>query len=239
MTLLEQLERRLASRTRLSLIRPRGAAAVLLPLVGAAGSGSLSLLFTRRSTSIPQGGQVAFPGGRVDEADADRQSAAIREAEEEVGLPRSAVRVLGLLDDVPNLDNSVSVTPVVAHVAESFDVGRLVAQPSEVASIFTVPLSHLSDDARWTTRQHSWQGMHVTQFYYDVSSYDGAGEGEDLWGLSAYCALGLCLQLPGGGGLSPGIAQKHGTLRHQYERRLKEGLRTAQHLGVSYTERCD
>jgi len=212
--LLSRLSRRLADRKRLELVRPR-AAAVLLPLVGA--EGGLSLLMTRRAAAIKQGGQVAFPGGAVDEGDANRVDTALREAEEEVGLPRLAVRVVGRLDDIPNYDNTQAVSPVVGYVdTAAFALDRLVPDAREVQAVFAVPLADLQTESRWTTKDFSWRGVEVQQYFFDVAEYPGAGQGEQLWGLSAYCTLGLLAALGEGGSFGGKLA----SLQAHYGRRL-------------------
>ena len=221
------LERRLANRQRLSLVRPRSAA-VLLALFGT-DEDNLSLLLTRRATAISHAGQVAFPGGKVDPADCDRPATALREATEEVSLPAASVRVLGLLDDIPNWDNTLAVTPVVGHIEPSTRVEALVAQPDEVAGattfrsrgsslesgpcvlpartagwnpglagIFTVPLSDLQTASRWTVKEAGWHGVGtIQQYYFSVDTYRGAGEGPDLWGLTSYATIAMLTELPG------------------------------------------
>lgn len=113
-------------------------AAVLVPLVARAGAPHL--VFTVRSADLPtHSGQISFPGGKVDEADADHVAAALREAEEEVGLGREHVEVLGFLDDVVTPSGFV-IRPVLAHVAES-----AVFHPSpEVAETFDLSLDALA-----------------------------------------------------------------------------------------------
>jgi 8-oxo-dGTP pyrophosphatase MutT (NUDIX family) len=120
------------------VLRP---AAVLAPLlrrpVGAA------FLFIRRRPDLSEhAGQVAFPGGRM-EAGESPVGAALREAEEEVGLPAARVQVIGQLDDQPS-PLRYRVTPLVGLVSEP---PALVAQPGEVAEIFEVPLQRLLDPA--------------------------------------------------------------------------------------------
>jgi 8-oxo-dGTP pyrophosphatase MutT (NUDIX family) len=186
------LEKALASRSRLSLSRPK-AAAVLLPILSCPlhppspgpptspyQDPPLSLLFTRRSHQISQGGQIAFPGGKVERSDEDRTATAVRETHEEIGLPPESLRVVGLLDDIPNYDNTQSVTPVVAVVDPAFDTANLIKSP-EVSAIFSVPVPDLEKDENWTTKEMEWKGHQVTQFFFDCRAYPSAGTGEALW----------------------------------------------------------
>ncbi|WP_317205098.1 CoA pyrophosphatase [Janthinobacterium sp.] len=117
-------------------------AAVLVPLV--LREAGLTLLLTRRTEHLSShAGQVSFPGGGVEAHDASAIDTALRETEEEVGLARRHVDVLGTLP-VYHTSTGYSVTPVVALVAPPFE---LRADPREVAEIFEVPLAFLMDGA--------------------------------------------------------------------------------------------
>jgi coenzyme A diphosphatase NUDT7 len=188
------LERTLAARTRIKLERSRNAA-VLLPLFGT--ECDLSLIFTRRADGIPMAGQVAFPGGRVEEGDSSRTETALREAREEVGLSPSAVRVIGLLDDLPTWDNRQAVSPVVGFCKDLRE-SQLVHDPAEVERVFSVPLTHLQEESRWVEKPMDWRGTTFPQYYFDVAAYTGEtpGEAEALWGLSAYMVISLMSTLP-------------------------------------------
>jgi 8-oxo-dGTP pyrophosphatase MutT (NUDIX family) len=115
-------------------------ASVLLPIVvRAAGT---TLLLTQRSAHLTDhGGQVSFPGGRAETTDASAIETALREAEEEIGLHRRHVEVIGTLPDYYT-GTGYCVTPVVSLVQPPFD---LRADPFEVAEIFEVPLGFLMD----------------------------------------------------------------------------------------------
>lgn len=175
-------------------------AAVLVPIITHADGPSL--LLTRRTDTVgTHRGQVAFAGGRVDAEDADRIATAVREADEEIGLKRVDLTVLGLLDDVvaptPRDDviarGSTAVTPVVAMVR-----GRptFVPSPYEVARIFTIPVAALQIAEGWRTQPVTWKGRVWPMYFFD---YDG----ETLWGMSAYITLSLLSLLPGGAPFSP------------------------------------
>ena len=118
------------------------AAAVLVPLINRVGG--LTVLLTQRSADLPDhAGQISFPGGRVEPEDADVGIAALRETEEEVGLPRARVALLGHLADYETV-TGYRVTPVVGWVEPPF---AITADPVEVADVFEVPLAFLMDPA--------------------------------------------------------------------------------------------
>lgn len=184
------LATRLASRARLTLEGDRRAG-VLVPLIAEADGPAL--LLTRRTETVgTHRGQVAFPGGRVDPEDADLIETALREADEEIGLARGELEVVGMLDDVI-ARGSVVVTPTVAWLP-----GRptLEANPAEVARIFTIPLAAMQIAEGWRTQTISWKGRHWPMYFFD---YDG----ETLWGVSAYITLKLLGFLPGGAPFDP------------------------------------
>lgn len=122
-------------------------ASVLIPIV--ARDQGMTLLLTQRTAHLnDHAGQVSLPGGRLDEADASPIETALRETEEEVGLHRRHVEVLGTLPDYFT-GTGFRVTPVVSLVRPPFD---LRADPFEVAEIFEVPLAFLMDGANHQRR---------------------------------------------------------------------------------------
>ena len=117
-------------------------AAVLVPII--AHPGGLSVLFTQRTAHLKaHSGQVSFPGGRAEPGDASPEETALRESEEEIGLPRSRVEVLARLPEYFTR-TGFRVTPVVGWVEPPLE---LKADPVEVAAIFEVPLAFLLDPA--------------------------------------------------------------------------------------------
>jgi len=113
---------------------------VLVPLVHR--DDGLTVLFTERSLDLPDHpGQISFPGGRIEPGDADAPVAALREAEEEVGLARERVTLLGRLAEYETV-TGYRVTPVVGWVEPPFE---LKPDPIEVADVFEVPLAFLLD----------------------------------------------------------------------------------------------
>jgi len=116
-------------------------ASVLVPLV--ARDPGVTVLLTQRTEEMPSHpGQVAFPGGRPQASDADAADTALREAEEEIGLARHFVRVIGSFDHY-RTGTGFEITPVVGIVTPGFTTR---ADPREVADVFEVPLDHFLDE---------------------------------------------------------------------------------------------
>ena len=122
-----------------------------------------TLILTKRSAKLKHHpGQIAFPGGKQDPTDPTPTDAALREAEEEIGLPRSMVTVLGTLPDHRTV-TGFQITPVVAIVNGDFDP---VAEAGEVSEVFQVPLSHVINPAMFRVEGRHWQGR--KRYYYTV-----------------------------------------------------------------------
>ena len=116
-------------------------ASVLVPLVNR--PAGVTVLLTQRTEDMPShAGQVAFPGGRRQDDDADAIATALRETEEEVGVARSFVDVVGSVD-LYRTGTGFEITPVVGIVSPGF-ITR--ADPREVADVFEVPLGHFLDE---------------------------------------------------------------------------------------------
>ncbi len=150
--LVEQLRERLGGHAARTVHLPGltlKESAVLAPLIF--DDGVPHLLFTRRPLHLrSHPGQISFPGGGRDEADASPLHTALREAEEELGLPRSEVDVLGQLDELPT-PSGYRVRPFVGVLS-----GPVVLAPNaeEVAEVLRVPLGVLLDPARRRTEWH-------------------------------------------------------------------------------------
>ncbi|HWL64583.1 MAG TPA: CoA pyrophosphatase [Actinomycetota bacterium] len=118
-------------------------AAVLIPLIA---TPEPTLIFTVRTDTLPSHkGQIAFPGGSIDDTDASAEAAALREAEEEIGLDPDRVRILGELDTTPTFVSGYVIYPFVGWLEEQPD---LDPNPAEVAEVLLVPLSELVEDIR-------------------------------------------------------------------------------------------
>lgn len=135
------------------------AAAVLVPLVDR--QSGLSVLLTQRTEHLARhAGQIAFPGGRIEDADTDAVAAALRETEEEIGLARSHVEPIGQLDRYVTR-TGFTVTPVVAIVRPPFE---LALDGQEVADAFEVPLDFILNPANRQRHTAEYQG--VTRYFY-------------------------------------------------------------------------
>ncbi len=156
--------------------RPTRHAAVLVPILL---RDPLTVLLTRRADQLSShAGQVAFPGGKVDDEDEDAVAAALREAEEEVGLAPDRVEVLGQLPDYLT-GTAYRITPVVALVPA--DV-RLKPNPQEVAELFEVPLAFLMDPANHRRHGLDWEGRPLS--WLAMPYADGKDE-RFIWGATA------------------------------------------------------
>jgi 8-oxo-dGTP pyrophosphatase MutT (NUDIX family) len=149
-------------------------AAVLVPVTD---HGEPHLLFTKKTASVPHhSGQFSFPGGIVEERDASRVETALREAWEEIGLPASAVEVLGLLDDTPTRATSFIITPVVGIVTEPVD---FVPDGREIERVLEVPVRVLRDPSIYRTELWERDGEAHAVHFYSVSEED------IIWGATA------------------------------------------------------
>lgn len=139
-------------------LRPAG---VLVPVL--IRDGAARLYLTKRSSALKHHpGQIAFPGGKQDEGDADVVAAALREAEEEIGLDRANVDVLGTLPAHETV-TSFTVTPVIGLIRAPFVP---VPEAGEVEEVFDVPLDHVTNVANFSTQSRRWRGK--WRHYYTV-----------------------------------------------------------------------
>ncbi len=141
---------------------------------------------TKRSSHLKHHpGQIAFPGGKLDPTDASLEAAALRETEEEIGLPQGCVHILGKLP-VHETVTGFLVTPFVGHVHRPF-----TARPEagEVDEAFTVPLHHLIDPRNFTIQSRRWQGQMRRYYTVPWGPYY-------IWGATARMLYGLAEKAP-------------------------------------------
>ena len=172
--------REILARHPAALIEPDGLrpAAVLICLIWM--DEEWHLLFSQRSMDLPvHSGQISFPGGALEEGET-AEDAARRETEEEVGIPRDRIEMIGRLDDVETKSGYI-VSPFVGTAPAD---SEYVLQPSEVVEVYEVPLSALLREDRPEVRYVSWKNRK-----YPVYSF--RWEGIDIWGLTAYMLKGF------------------------------------------------
>lgn len=148
-------------------------AAVLIPLLYRAEG--LTVLLTQRTDQLrDHAGQISFPGGRMDVQDQSPDDTALRESEEEIGLDRSRVEIIGHLPEYLTV-SGYSVTPVVALVEAQ---AEYVIDEFEVADVFEVPLSFLLDPANHQVRL--WESEQGGRRFYSMPY-----QNRFIWGATA------------------------------------------------------
>ncbi len=136
-------------------------AAVLIPVVERVGGAHVVL--TKRSSALKHHpGQIAFPGGKVDDTDGGAEAAALREAWEEIALEADQAKVLGVLPPHETV-TGFRVSPVLAMVSPEF-VAR--PEPGEVAEVFEAPLAHVLSPANYLVESRRWRGER--RYYFTV-----------------------------------------------------------------------
>jgi 8-oxo-dGTP pyrophosphatase MutT (NUDIX family) len=148
-------------------------AAVLVPIVD---RGEPFLVFAKRTEHVgTHRGQISFPGGRLDPSDRGLLEAALRESEEEIGLPRAVVEPLGALDDTETVATQFVITPFVALVR-----APVAWQPDgrEIEKVIEVPLAALRDRANLRDEYRERSGAPHEVLFWDY-------QGETIWGATA------------------------------------------------------
>jgi 8-oxo-dGTP pyrophosphatase MutT (NUDIX family) len=147
-------------------------AAVLVPVVD---SLAPTVILTQRTADLPShAGQIAFPGGKIDAGDETPAGAALREAEEEIGLAPALVEPLGYLDLYLTF-SGFRILPTVARVAPDF---ALTLNRFEVAEVFEVPLEHLMRSENHRRKSRDWNG--IVRHYYEIPYRN-----RYIWGVTA------------------------------------------------------
>ena len=162
-----------------ALLKTLTPAGVLIPLIER--SDGPAVLLTQRSAALTHhAGQISFPGGRMEESDADIKATALRETHEEVGIEPQHVSVFGCLDAMPTI-TGYAVTAVVGAVSAQ---AELRIDRSEVEAVFEVPLEFLVDkrNAKAGEREYMGRLLPVVEFHY---------AGHRIWGATAHMILQL------------------------------------------------
>lgn len=154
-------------------------AAVLVPLVNRP-EGLTAMLTRRTGHLLHHAGQISFPGGHVDPGDETPEETALRETEEETGLDRRHVEIIGRLDQYLTR-TGFSITPVVALVEPPFE---LSPDPNEVEEVFEVPLAFLLDPANHQRHSRQFEGR--SRVFYAMPY-----EGYFIWGATAGMLMDL------------------------------------------------
>jgi len=166
----------------LCALRPRG--------------GQLQVILTMRAAHLNQhAGQVAFPGGKIDAGDASPRHAALREAHEEIGLPPSAVEVIGSLDPYFT-STGFRVTPFIGVIDPDW---RAAPDPAEVDEVFEPPLDFLMDPAN--RQRHHHDRMGYRRYYYAMP-----WQGRYIWGATAGMLKDLSDRVAAARGKKPWMA---------------------------------
>ncbi|BAV63840.1 CoA pyrophosphatase [Sphingobium cloacae] len=143
------------------------------------------LILTQRSSSLRKhAGQVAFPGGRVDDSDPDEIAGALREAREEIGLPPDQVQIIGVSDRYHTF-TGFDIVPVLGVIPPDFP---FVPQQSEVDDLFELPLAFALDPANRIRRSMEFQG--IERHYYEIFWQD-----RRIWGVTAAILANLSRRL--------------------------------------------
>lgn len=139
------------------------------------------LILTKRASHLQHHpGQIAFPGGKVDQGDADHEATALREAHEEIALAPNLVQIIGKLPAHETV-TGFQITPVLGHIRANFTP---VSQAGEVEEVFTVPLRHVLDPANYRVERRQWRGEWRHFYAVPYGPYY-------IWGATARILRGL------------------------------------------------
>jgi 8-oxo-dGTP pyrophosphatase MutT (NUDIX family) len=167
------------------LVTDHRPAAVLIPITDRPEPG---VILTQRPDSLrSHAGQVAFPGGKIDDSDENAIAAALRETEEELGIPRAQVRVIGETD-VYFSGSGYRITPVIGIIPPDL---KLIPNAGEVEDWFEVPLDFLLNSANFSRRSAIW--MDKERQYYDMT-----WQNRRIWGVTAGIIINLARRMEHG-----------------------------------------
>ena len=167
----------LITREELKQFRP---SAVIMPLIW--DEDEWHLLFTHRSTRLVEhSGQVAFPGGALEQDDRSLEMTALREMQEEIGIQPGDVDIFGTLGKMPVI-TGYCVEVFVGQIPWPY---TLIVNSDEVESVFTIPLQWLADSDHREVRFRSYAGREIPVIFFELY------EGHQLWGASAEMTVSL------------------------------------------------
>jgi len=156
----------------IAAVRPIRPSAVLVPIIE---HDEPAVLFTQRTAHLADhGGQISFPGGKIDAGDTGPADAALREAEEEIALARSFVEPIGYLD-IHITPFGHRIVPVLARVRPGFE---LCLNRNEVETAFEVPLAFLMTPQNYKRESRDWNGLTVNYYVIPCANHD-------IWGATA------------------------------------------------------
>lgn len=145
----------------------------------------LMVLFTERTKDLKNhGGQISFPGGRMEKSDSDLRETALRETQEEIGVAAHQINIIGSLDPVIST-TGFRVTPFVGLVSSPL---QMTLDPSEVAAVFTVPLNFLLDPKNQKSENYFFKGKNRQIFIIEYQEHR-------IWGMTAKILVDLSRQL--------------------------------------------
>ncbi len=163
----------------------------MLCVPASAGGTEWHVLYTRRTDQVADHkGQVSFPGGRSEDGDNSLEATALREAQEEIGLQPSDVRLVGRLERLYTITNYL-ITPVVGLIPwpYSFHLEQI-----EVGRVFTIPLRWLADESHYAIHEREVPTPKLIRKMHRVIIFEPY-DGETLWGVSAEITLRLLWKL--------------------------------------------
>lgn len=175
------IRQRLSSRPRRVIDDPRmRRAAVLIPLYTEADE--VYVLLTKRSETVEHHkSQISFPGGTADLDDPDLLATALRETEEELGIPRDRIQILGALDDVYTFVSGFVITPFVGLIPHP---SPLRVNLVEIAEVLAVPLSTFRDPTTLRVEERDREGERVKVYFYHYGPHE-------IWGATGRIMKGL------------------------------------------------
>lgn len=148
-------------------------ACVLIPLVQT--KHGIEVILTKRATHLKHHpGQISFPGGKVEQHDINEADTALREAEEEIGLNRNDVHIIGQLKQYQTI-TGYSITPIIGFIPANYS---FTADHNEVAEIFSVPFNHFTDEGNHIHVEVNRKGSKHNIYFMPYLSYN-------IWGATA------------------------------------------------------